>query len=227
MNFRNKSLKKVLRIAIPIGCLLIIIFRIIFPETNFDSISLGLLVICIFWICIDDPEQFFSRIRKIKFPFLEMELGSIETRTDKIEKEMKIKKDISVGLSGSAEELEKYSHKEESYFHTNILDLSFGIENSLRKMYQEHFKTTVNQSISVVNLIEILTRESVLNSEISDLLKRFWSVRNEIVHNQSVRVGERNLMYFINIGLRISSILKAIIGNQTDPGLPHQGLGDK
>ena len=216
-------MKKITKYIIVLICLAVIIFRLIFPQLKFDIISLSLLAIALFFILIKKPEKLFEKTKRIKIGSFELELKELNEQTEKIEKNTIVKKNKNAGrLSGPnlEEDIQKKSYNYEltTDFSTNILKLSIEIEKTLREIYEVHFRTNDDIPLSVMKLIEKLKTEKIINIETFDLLRKFWNLRNQTIHNHNFEIDNSEYTSFTDIGIRILKILRTIKNNRLNQG---------
>ncbi|WP_299244150.1 hypothetical protein [uncultured Aquimarina sp.] len=218
-------MRKSSKYIIAIICLAVIVLRLIFPKLNFDLISLALLTIGTLAILINKPEKLFEKTKKIKFGSFEWELQELNKKTERIEEKTTIEKDEPVGLSGAAVISEKGEFEISTDFSINILKLSIGIEKTLREIYEIHFQTNEKRPLSIIKLIGKLKLEQIIDEETSDLLRKFWNLRNKAIHDHSFKIDRKDFTSFADIGIRILKILKTIKNNKLDGKLPIYGIG--
>lgn len=217
-------MKKTSRYIIAIICISVIILRLIFPELNFDLISLSLLVIATLAILINKPEKIFEKTKKIKFGSFEWELQELNKNTELIEEKMTVEKEEPIGLSGPAIRGEKNEVEISTEFSTDILKRSIEIEKKLIEIYKIHFKTSEKRPLAVVKLIEKLKSEKVIDQETSNLLRKFWCLRNRAIHNPNFQIDKKVLISFTDIGIRILEILITIKNNKLDGKLHYHRM---
>ena len=218
-------MRKSSRYIIAIICLAVIILRLIFPELNFDLISLSLLAIATLAILINKPEKIFEKTKKIKLGSFEWELQELNKETELIEEKTTVEKEEPIGLSGPAINGGRTGFEISTDFSTDILKLSIEIEKTLREIYEIHFQTSEKRPLAVVKLIEKLKSEQVIDQETSNLLRKFWTLRNRAIHDHNFQIDRKDFMSFTDIGIRILKILKTIKNNKLDGKLPIYGMG--
>ncbi|MCG8806539.1 hypothetical protein G1K75_12860 [Tenacibaculum finnmarkense] len=216
-------MKKSSRYIISIICLTVIILRLIFPKLNFDLISLSLLAIATLAIIINKPEKILEKTKKIKLGSFELELKELNKKTEQIEEITTVEKEEPIGLSGPIISREKTDFEISTDFLTDILKLSIEIEKTLREIYESHFQTSKKSPLSVIKLIEKLKSEEVINQETSNLLRKFWNLRNQAIHDHNFQIDRKDFMSFTDIGIRILKILKTMKNNKSDE-LPIYGM---
>ena len=205
-------------------CVMIVIARLIYPEINFDLISLTLVAIATFAILIQSPEKFFKNTKKIKLGSFEFELQELNKETEKVEESIVTEKNAPVGLSGPQTENISENYEMSNDFTVDILKISISIEKTLRKIYEIHFKSKQDKPFSLNRLIEKLKEENVIDIETTLMLKKFWDLRNKVVHNQDYILSKKDFMSFTDIGLRIMKILNNIKNEKLDGKMKHIGL---
>jgi uncharacterized protein YutE (UPF0331/DUF86 family) len=205
-------------------CVMIVIARLIYPEINFDLISLTLVAIATFAILIQSPQNFFKNTKKIKLGSFEFELQELNKETEKVEESIVIEKNAPVGLSGSQTENISENYEMSNDFTVDILKISINIEKTLREIYEIHFKYKQDKPFSLNRLIEKLKKENVIDIETTLMLKKFWDLRNKVIHNQDYILSKKDFMSFIDIGLRIMKILNNIKNEKLDGKMKHIGL---
>lgn len=211
---------------ISIVCLAIVIFRMIFPYLTFDLISVSLLAIGTLAILIKNPEKLFQKAKKIKLGSFELELQELNKETEKVEENLSVETEGSAGL-GTPE----INENEELYqitddYSSNLIRLSVEIEKTLRIIFERHFKSTEKRPLSVGKMIERLGTENVIDYDTAKLLRKFWNLRNKLIHDHKFEIQKMDFVAFNDIGIRILKILKVIKKDFLDggEGLPHYGL---
>ena len=205
-------------------CVAVIIFRIIYPELNFDLISLALLAIATLALLIHKPEKIFGRTKKIKFGSFELELQELNKEIEEIEEKIAAKKDQPVGLSGP-----RTNTTDKSNFNDIPLDpLSISIEigNVLTSIFNKSVEANENRPLSLIKMIDKLYRDKIIDAETAHMIKNFWFIRNNIIHNPTIHLDEKEYLSISDSGIRILNILVAIDKNIQDENqeLPHYGL---
>ena len=205
-------------------CIIIVIARLIYPEINFDLISLTLVGIATFAILIQNPEKFFKNTKKIKLGSFEYELQELNKETEKVEESIETEKNAPVGLNGPQIENVTENYEMSNDFTVDILKISINIEKTLREIYENHFESENDKPFSLNRLIEKLKEEKVIDIETTLMLKKFWSLRNNVVHNQNYTLSKKDFMSFTDIGLRIMKILNNKKNENLDGRMEHIGL---
>lgn len=217
-------MRKSSRYVIAIICIVVIILRVIYPHLKFDLISLSLLAIATLAILINKPEKIFEKTKKIKLGSFEWELHELNKNTTRIEEKTTLEKDEPVGLSGPSMNRGKTEFEILTDLSTDILKLSIEIEKTLKELYIIHFNSNEQMPLANVNLVEKLESVQVIDQETSNLLIKFWSLRNKVIHDPNIHIDKKEFISFTDIGIRILRILKAIKNNKLDGKLPHQGM---
>ncbi len=208
-------MKKYSRHFIILICLTIIIARLIYPNLNFDALSLTLLGVMILIIIIPNPDKIFERAKKIKIGEFEIELEELSKETEKVEKTITEQGLKYAGLGGTKHPFE-FEYEISNNLPTEILKISVEIEKTLRDIYEMAFKTREKRPLAVPVLIETLREKKVIDLEITKLLRQFWIFRNNIVHAVRYSVTEKEFLSFADIGIRVLKILKALQNNISD-----------
>lgn len=207
---------------IAIICSSIVIFRIIFPKINFDLISLTLVAIATFALLIKSPEKLFKNTKSFKLGSFELELKELNEETEKVEESIVSEKKGPIGLTGpNVENNDKIVYEISNDFNVEILKISILIEKTLREIYEIHFKSKQEKPFAINKLIDKLREENVIDNETTYMLKRFWEVRNNVVHNHSIQIDKKDFMSFIDIGIRILKILINIKNDKLDGKMEH------
>ena len=83
------------------------------------------------------------------------------------------------------------------------------MEQLIKSVFIIGIKDQTRKPLSIQKSISILEDEGLITFDTSFLLRKFWNIRNEIVHND-IKLSQGEMLRFIDIGLRIIRILKTI-----------------
>ena len=194
------------RYIIIIVCIGIIVIRFIYPKLSFDIISLILLGIALVALIIPELEKLFQRAKKIKLGSFELELIELNQETEKVEENIK---EPNIKYPGSTE-VYGLGFKITEDFSSDILKLSIEIEKITRSIFSIGIGEVQKRPLSVVQSISILESEGLIEKETSLLIRNFWNIRNKVVHGHDVELNRKEMLAFIDIGLRILRILKTV-----------------
>ena len=88
----------------------------------------------------------------------------------------------------------------------SILEISINIEQKIRRIAQLHAIET--KGISLMKILNTLAREHKISNEINALVRDFWPIRNEIVHqNYDICISEEFYRRMMELGIQILSLL--------------------
>jgi len=197
---------KFIKYIVVLICIGIIIFRFIYPKLNFDLISLVLLGFALFALLVPEPEKLFQRAKKIKLGNFELELNELNQETEKIEEKIS---EPNINYPGP-EETYGLEFKITEDFPTEILKLSIEIEKITRGVFSIGVRKEQKRPLSVLQSISILESKGLIEKETSLLIRKFWNIRNKVVHGHDIELGRKDMLAFMDIGLRILRILKTI-----------------
>lgn len=187
-------------------CIGIIIIRFIYPKLNFDLISLILLGFALSALLISEPNKLFQRAKKIKIGNFELELFELNKATEKIEEEIT---EPNINYPGP-EETYGFEFKITEDFPTELLKLSIEIEKITQGVFSIGIRDEQKRPLSILQSISILESKGLIEEETSLLIRKFWKIRNKVVHGYDVELGRKDMLAFMDIGLRILRILKTI-----------------
>lgn len=198
----------------------------LFPELTFDLISVSLLAIGTLALLIKNPKKLFDKAKKIKLGSFELELQELNEETEKVEENLEVETDGPVGLGAPAIDDNEELYQISDDYSTDLIRLSVEIEKTLRIIFERHFKSTEKRPLSVGRMIEKLGTENVIDYDTNKLLRKFWNLRNELIHNHKFEIQKMEFIAFNDIGIRILKILKVLKKglSDEDEGLPHYGL---
>jgi len=202
----NNNMIRFRRYIIIIVCIGIIVIRFIYPKLSFDIISLILLGIALVALIIPELEKLFQRAKKIKLGSFELELIELNQETEKVEENIK---EPNIKYPGSTE-VYGLGFKITEDFSSDILKLSIEIEKITRSIFSIGIGEVQKRPLSVVQSISILESEGLIEKETSLLIRNFWNIRNKVVHGHDVELNRKEMLAFIDIGLRILRILKTV-----------------
>lgn len=210
----------VIRYLIALICIGIIIIRIIFPQINFDLISLTLLGVAFISLIINNPEKLLSRATKIKLGSIEFELKELNQETENVEKH----------TSESNIKRKKLKKNNDSEFNlsedlpTDILKLSIEIEQIIKSVFLIGIAEKHNKPLSIVQSVTILESYQLIDKETSLLIQKFWNIRNKVVHGYNTRLSKKEMLSFLDIGLRVLRILKTVYDKISEGSLEPKKL---
>jgi len=197
--------------------------RLVFPKLDFDLISLTLLAIATLAILIDNPEKLFKNTKRLKIGSLEIELKELDKEVEKIEEQTIIEHPKADTLSGTGKTQNNY-YQISNDLSTETLRLSIEIEKSLRQIYDGYFHSEEKRPIAVTRLIETLKENKLIDNETYHLLRKFWSLRNKLIHDYSFEMDEKALVSFVDSGIRILNIVKTLRDNLAEGKIPYYGI---
>lgn len=198
----------------------------VFPDLIFDLISISLLAIGTLAVLIKNPEKLFQKAKKIKLGSFELELQELNKETEKVEENLSVETEGSVGLGAPAIDENEELYQITDDYSTDLIRLSVEIEKTLRIIFESHFRSTIKRPLSVGKMIEKLGTENVIDFDTATLLRKFWNLRNQLIHDHKFEIQKMDFIAFNDIGIRILKILKVIKKDLPDgeEGLPHYGL---
>lgn len=201
------------RIIIVLVCLTVVIIRAIFPELNFDWISLVLIIFSGVLIFVTDLKPFSDRITKVKFGEVELELAeqlkSLSEKTEeKIEETTESAKNSSISGLPLQEESKLLSEKLNSP-DAILLMTAIEIEKLIRTIYQASSLKDERIPISVPKLALLLENNKILDTGIADIIKNFWEIRNKIAHGFPSELRDTQMYELIGTGYKIIKLLEA------------------
>ncbi|AGK60966.1 hypothetical protein Asulf_00962 [Archaeoglobus sulfaticallidus PM70-1] len=193
----NNLNKKTIIAAI---CWLLIIVRAYNPNIIFDEISLILFGISI--IVLLASEDLLKYVKKIRYGNFELELRSLSLMMDFEEIKSKIEPEFRSLFSQLITDLEKISEVDP---HTAIVYLGREIESIIREIYRKHFPTQRPQPIYF--MIKDLETKEIISPELSSIIRRFWMIRNQVLHKKDVKLTQEEMYEMLLLGLRIIKLL--------------------
>lgn len=88
----------------------------------------------------------------------------------------------------------------------SILEISINIEQKIRRIAQLYAIRT--KRIGLIRILNTLAREHKISNEINALVRDFWPIRNEIVHQDyDIYISEESYRRMLELGIQILSLL--------------------
>ena len=91
-----------------------------------------------------------------------------------------------------------------------ILKLSIEIEKITRSVFMISVRDELKRPLLILESISILESKGLIEKETSSLVRKFWKIRNKIVHGHEITLVSKDMLAFMDIGLRILRILKTV-----------------
>lgn len=208
-------------------CLGIIIIRMIYPDLNFDWISLSLVLVIALLTFSSDMEDYTKRIKKLKLGDIEIELGErikkLAEKTDKTLENKSEKINSSPNVSGhpwlkkkkenSRTEIYKVIDKPEAA----LILIAIEIEKELRAIYSKANFQDEKMPTYSKKLIHLLHKQKIVDAETLNVFEQFWMLRNKIIHGHAANISEKKKLEMVEIGLKLLQLLEIINRNLAPP----------
>jgi len=191
------------RYLLVVICFALIIIRILMPNTNFDQLSLYLLIIATVLLLFPYINDWISNIRKLKIGNYEVEINNavnkLDKDTSKLEESIKKEKKYPE-LSNDFKKLLAEASTDPR---GALLIVAIEIESTIRKLAE---KADIGFG-STTKLVIELSKRKIIDEKILPIFKDFWNVRNRIVHGPSEKISESIIYELTYLGYRILSLL--------------------
>ncbi|WP_321515969.1 hypothetical protein [Marinifilum fragile] len=191
----------------------IIVIRLIYPEIHFDNTSLVLVGVIFILLIFPNPDKLFQRAKKFKLGNFEVELNELNNTIEKIE----------TNISESNKVLFRVAKEEGSQFFkvandtpTEILKLSVDIEQMIKSVFSVGIRDEKKKPVSLLQSLSIIESKGLITFETSKLIRKFWDIRNQIVHHHDKELHDFELVRFLDIGRRIVRILEIVYESVSD-----------
>ena len=199
------------RYLVAVLCGLIIISRIIWPEIKFDEVSVIVFAIGILVILIPDIGDLIKRIRRVRKGDIEIEFESLiaelADKTDKVEKEIEVPSENPFTIDISASEIRNRIAKLPINPREKLVTLAAEIEAATLDLAEYYQIPRAHSFISPMMVASELAKRELLPKETPDLIKGFWSVRNQAVHAKNFEITQEHLYELLDLGIRILRLL--------------------
>lgn len=139
-------------------------------------------------------------IKEINTPWLNLKIEEMEQIIAKIKND---KPSAFASISSS-----KISEKDDDTdLQLSILEISIDIERKIRKIAQFcHIKT---RGIGLMRILSSLLNKKQISHDINALVRDFWPIRNEIVHQDfDIYISEESYKRMMELGIQILSLLE-------------------
>lgn len=138
-------------------------------------------------------------IKEINTPWLNLKIEEMEQIIEKL------KNDKPSAFASST------NHKipikdDDTDLQLDILEISINIEQKIRKIAQLYSIRT--KRIGLMRILNTLAREHKISNDINALVRDFWPIRNEIVHQDyDIYISEESYRRMMELGIQILSLL--------------------
>ena len=196
-----------MRYVIAIIGILIIVMRNVFPKFVFDNTSLSIFVVVVVTLLFPELSKFLSKVKRIKAGGIELELDTLTKKTEKIEE--KIEK-VKVPMNLVKQEFSeiKLSEGEKNNPQVLLINIAIKIEKVLNSLSEPLTITKGKIPFSRKLQIELLTKEGIVNKQISSLFIDFWAIRNKVIHGHNLNISETEMYRIIDLGYKLLNLLK-------------------
>ena len=190
-------MRKGTRFGLALLCLIIIGLRIVFPSFDFDTISLALLVVAAVLVLYSKPETLINHLKSVKVPGLEVELHDASNKINSLKKET----EFSYGAKGRLEGVSKDEFLLNK--NTSVYKDIFVVSNELISVLQELFLIKFGKQKKVPmdfsRLVDDLSKEEVISSELSDVLHKVWDIREKTIYHHLSILDESHFLTTLDI----------------------------
>lgn len=177
-----------------------------------DLISIGLFVFISIIVSLKDINhltEFSAFGVKMKF---KSELKKLKNETEKLEVETEPKELEEIDTPGDNNIRFRTAKNQDAYNAVDttleIIKLSVEIEKTLRLFSSKMFYDENQITIPSFKLVDRLVAEEYIEKEFLTTFKRFWKIRNLIVHGMDIDITHSETMSFIESGRQILNFLK-------------------
>jgi hypothetical protein len=198
------------RWLIIITCLGLVTVRLIWPQIQFDAVTIWLIVIAAFFLIIPEPRVFFPYIKRVKLWEAEIELKEeikelgreVDKAQESVDKNPEL--EVAENLTPEVEEVLRQASKDPR---AAFLLLSAKIDHFVRKRLEEAGLNQGNRVVSAPRAIKMGVEAGLFPKEVESSFNDFWAVRNKVAHDAAFDVDDKTILALISLGTVILTLL--------------------
>ena len=196
-----------MRYLIAIIGAVIIVLRSIFPKIIFDTTSLSIFIVIVFTLLFPELSKFLSKVKKIKAGEFELELDNLVKRAEEIEaKTEKIHPTNANEINQPS--LIDLNQNQVNNPTTLLIEIAIKIEKVLNSLTNSLSITKSKIPFSRIQQIDLLTKENIIDRQISSIFKDFWQIRNKVIHGHNSNISDNEIFRIIDLGYKILDLLE-------------------
>lgn len=194
-------------------CGMLILVRMIWPDIKFDEISVFLFVFGGLTFLFPTPVimKIMSAIKKIKTPGFELEfkkqIEALANEADKIEKEVETSPTDSFTFEDSWIGVKQDISRFLAHPREGLIEIAVRIESAASDLAEYYRIPRAHSLVSPVMVASELAKRELLPKETPELIRGFWSVRNQAVHAKDFEITQEHLYELLDLGIRILRLL--------------------
>lgn len=146
-------------------------------------------------------------INEIKTPWLGIDLTKIKEMEETVAK-FKVDKKLNPKVEKYFDILNGLDKDDNIQLQLTLIQVSIEIEKNIRELAKQY---DINvQKLGLIKILNILNTKKLIPYEINILIRDFWPVRNNLIHqNEVFDIPKETLEKILQLGLEILSLLKA------------------
>ncbi|RKD22712.1 hypothetical protein BEP19_10675 [Ammoniphilus oxalaticus] len=187
-------------------CLMAITVRIIWPEVNFDEVSLKLLIAAVLILLFPELKEVFSRLKRFKKGEFEIELSE---QVSKLAKKTLEVEAHTANHAEISEEIMKRIARASSDPRGILMIISMEIESKLRRLAKKAGILNVSKT-SLITILNELTTSGFIPTEVNPIFRQFWSIRNRLAQSYHEELSDAKLYNIADLGIRILKLLPSL-----------------
>jgi len=200
-----------MRYIIGVGCLSLIVLRMVRPSLAFDQLSLELLIVAILVLLLPNIQDLLSRIRKFKKGDIELEFGeqisALIGETREVERAIEENPQPGEEYSGVPREATQRLAEAASDPRGALLVIGVEIESRIRDLARQVGMAKTQAGLPITRLVRMLAREGAIREEAVPVLMDFWAMRNRVAHQAHYQIEPGRLYELAELGLTILRLL--------------------
>ncbi|MCD4670270.1 MAG: hypothetical protein K8S14_07480 [Actinomycetia bacterium] len=151
---------------------------------------------------------------------IEFELKELNQKTENVENHI-----LESNIKGKeSQKIKEPEFNLSEDFSTDILKLSIKIEQIIKSIFLIGIAEKHNKPLSIVQSVTILESYQVIDKDTFILIKKFWNIRNKVVHGYNTRLTKQEMLSFLDIGLRVLKILETVYDKISEGSLEPKKL---
>ncbi|NPV81566.1 MAG: hypothetical protein HPY52_15110 [Firmicutes bacterium] len=190
----------------------LVVARMVLPDLAFDALSLTLTCIAIGLLILPQIERLLNQIENLEVPGLKLKFSDLAKQTSEAESKSRGKELDRERLILAEERVFRYPDPRGAF----VL-LASELESLLRERADANGLPEANQLVSVPDLAVLLVDKRLVPVEVLPPIRKFWTIRDNIVHNAHFDIFEGMLYETLDLGVRLLRLALVKMGKADLP----------
>jgi len=188
-------------------CVSIVVLRMFYPELRFDSLSRDLLLISLAALLLPEFVKILGRLRKFKWGENELELDEAIDELNRRTKEAEERADLESESFTVDEDFHPDVQRYLSDPKGGLIAVAADIEARVNELVRETRLNGLRRYISPMRGIELLAKRGAVVADLPALMRDFWALRNQAVHDNRLSFSKNEIYRLVELGVRILELL--------------------